>query len=155
MEIFVAHSRVLKPEDSWVLRQLTDYSRQGVVPVFDLGEPGDAVSDYQLRQADGLVAEFTEPNDELARKVCLAHSMGKNILAFLPQVDDPTQYLPGIHGHEYDTHTQRYANSYTLKRSPTDPASLNIFRSSMRPLKLDTWVYWQLLQASGREDPTY
>ncbi|HET8709463.1 MAG TPA: hypothetical protein VFL85_04250, partial [Candidatus Saccharimonadales bacterium] len=66
MEIFVAHSTLVEPDGSWVLRQLTDYTKLGVEPKLDLGGVGDPISDDLLAHSDAFVAEFAQPNDELA-----------------------------------------------------------------------------------------
>lgn len=143
MEIFVAHSTLVEPDGSWVLRQLTDYTKQGVEPKLDLGGVGDPISDDLLAHSDAFVAEFAQPNDELARKVKFARALGKSVLALMPISSDPTKYLPDFPGHEYREADGRYAYNYYLDELPSGTA-LAIYRGTRPRLKLKIWTQAQL-----------
>lgn len=132
----MAHSTLVAPEASWILRQLTDYHEQGVVPIFDLGGTNDPISDELLARSDAFVTEFSTPNDEQVRKVMLAHAMGKSVLAFLPPNSRLTHYLSGFPEDEFEGNK---TNRYITKKPGS--GSVTAYRGSMRDMKLKIWIY--------------
>lgn len=141
MEIFVAHSTLVAPEGSWLLKQLTDYNADGVVPVYDLGGARDPISDELLLRSDAFVTEFSIPNEEQTRKVMLARGMGKSVLAFLPPHSSLTEYFPDLSRHEF----KRDDNNCYITEKPGS-TSLTVYRGGMRSMKLKIWVRSQLMR---------